>query len=244
MVAAEDDRSRGNRFAERQDDGLAGVWRGSGTAGAPVGRGVCLLGGRGARPLGRRARRGDAPGRRGTGTYDEARAISGVHRQVDAPARRGTMASWRRTMAVRLRRNEARAEGLRAFAERERVQRATSKPAEEGARRAAERAAAEAKQQPARELEREAGNVARWKAAKAARVARGARANDADTYGAAGAAEGRRRQQMALVAETIPVPTTVKVSDKHTRTAAAMFSSREEVMDSIRETRAGAMERT
>ena len=70
-------------------------------------------------------------------------------------------------------------------------------------------------------------------------------ANDADTGGAAGAAEGRRRQRMAFVAETMPVPTKVKVSDKHTRTAAAMFaSSRGAVMGSIRDTRAGAMERT
>ena len=75
-------------------------------------------------------------------------------------------------------------------------------------------------------------------------MARGARVNDADTSGAAGAAEGLRRQRMAFVAETMPVSTKVKVSDKHIRTAAAMFASREAVVDGIRETRAGAMERT
>ena len=65
-------------------------------------------------------------------------------------------------------RSEGRAEGLRAFAERERTLRATNEP-EKGARRAAVRAAEVAKRQPTRELERETGNVARWKAAKAAR---------------------------------------------------------------------------
>ena len=140
-------------------------------------------------------------------------------------------------------RSEGRAEGLRAFAERERMQRATSEPAK-GARRAAVRATEVAKQQPTRELEREAGNVARWKAAKAARVARGAKAKDADTAAEAGAVEGRRRQRVAFAAETMPVPTGVKVSNKHCRTAATMLASREAVMEGIRETRAGAMERT
>ena len=140
-------------------------------------------------------------------------------------------------------RSEGRAEGLRAFAERERMLRATSEPAK-GARRAAERATDVAKQQPTRELEREAGNVARWKAAKAARVARGAKAKDADTAAEAGAVEGRRRQRVAFAAETMPVPTGVKVSNKHCRTAATMLASREAVMEGIRETRAGAMERT
>ena len=139
-------------------------------------------------------------------------------------------------------RSEGRAEGLRAFAERERMQRATSEPAK-GARRAAVRATEVAKQQPTRELEREAGNVARWKAAKAARVVKGAKA-DADTAAEAGAVEGRRRQRVAFAAETMPVPTGVKVPNKHCRTAATMLASREAVMESIRETRAGAMERT
>ena len=85
-------------------------------------------------------------------------------------------------------RSEGRAEGLRAFAERERMLRATSEP-EKGARRAAVRATEVAKQQPTRELERETGNVARWKAAKAARVTRGAKAKDADTAAEAGAVE-------------------------------------------------------
>ena len=126
-------------------------------------------------------------------------------------------------MEVRLMRSEGRAEGLRAFAERERMQRATSEPAK-GARRAAERATEVAKQQPTRELEREAGNAARWKAAKAARVARGAKAKDADTGGAASAAEGRRRQRVAFAAETMPVPTGVKVPDKHNRTPVSSVS--------------------
>ena len=52
------------------------------------------------------------------------------------------------------------------------------------------------------------------------------------------------KQRVAFVTETMPVPTEVKVSNKHRRTAAAMLASREAVMGSIRETRAGAMERT
>ena len=49
---------------------------------------------------------------------------------------------------------------------------------------------------------------------------------------------------MAFVAEAMPVSTGVKVPDKHKRTAATMHASREAAMESIRETRAGAMERT
>ena len=93
-------------------------------------------------------------------------------------------------------------------------------------------------------VKRERETVARWKAAKAARVTGGARARDAGTAAEIGAVEGRRRQRVAFAAETMPVPTGVKVSNKHCRTAAVMLASREAVMESIRETRAGAMERT
>jgi len=211
--------------------------------GRGAGRAGCVSCGTGRAVAGTRARHGDAPGRRGTGTDGDARETSGERRQEDEPARLVAMPSWRRAMEVRLRRSEGHAEGLRAFAERERTQRATSEPAK-GARRAAERATDAAKRQPTRELEHAAGNVARWKAAKAARVSRGAKAKDADTRSATSAVEGRRRQRVAFAAETMPLPTGVKMSDKHGRTAAAMFASREAVMDSIRETRAGAMERT
>lgn len=146
-------------------------------------------------------------------------------------------------MEARLKRSEGLSQGWRAFVERERVRRATSEPAK-GARRAAERATEMAKQQPTRELEQTAGNVARWKAANAARGVRRTKAQSANTGGAASAVDGRRLQRMAFAAETMPVSTVVKVSDKHRRTAATMLASREAVMDSIRETRAGAMERT
>ncbi len=64
-------------------------------------------------------------------------------------------------------RSEGRAEGLRAFAERERTLRATNEP-EKGARRAAMRATEGAKQQPTRERERATGNEPGCKAAKGA----------------------------------------------------------------------------
>ena len=143
------------------------MWDGC-VVGRGAGRAGCVSIGTGRAAAGTRARRGDAPGRRGTGTDGGARAMDGGRHHGGGPVRRGAVPSWRRVMEVRLVRSEGRAEGLRAFAERERTLRATSEP-EKGARRAAVRAAEVAKRQPTQELERETGNVARWKAAKAAR---------------------------------------------------------------------------